>query len=158
MKKLQLIFLITCVIAAIALVTGCASSASPESFPRDTARTVYEIEFGQVVSTRVVEIEGEAGVVGRLGGAVVGTALGLGNSRYYSGSRRIQSAVGGVAGTVAGEAIERAASTTDGLQIVVALDRDETIAVIQGADVEFSPGDRVQVLWGPDGSLRVQHL
>jgi outer membrane lipoprotein SlyB len=156
-NKLQLNVLITGVIAVLAITTGCANSASSQSFPRVTVRTGMVVEYGEVLSTSVVEIEGQATIVGRLGGAWVGRAVGLGNSRYYSGARRIQGAVGAVSGTVAGEAIERAARTSDGLQIVVQLDNDETIAIVQANDVEFEVGDRVQVLSSTDGSTRVQH-
>lgn len=68
------------------------------------------------------------------------------------------SAVGSVAGSAAGEAIERKVRGEDGLEVVVLLDHDETIAVVQGNDVDFDPGQRVQVLVGRDGSSRVQPL
>jgi len=142
---------------AVTMLGGCAASASSNSFPRSSARTGFDVLYGEVVSARVVEIEGEPSLLGQLGGALLGHAIGLGNTEWYTGARRVQAAVGGVAGTVAGEAIERKARTGDGLEIVVRLDRDETIAVIQAGDVAFNPGDTVQVLIGPDGSRRVQH-
>jgi outer membrane lipoprotein SlyB len=60
--------------------------------------------------------------------------------------------------SIAGEAIERAISREDGLEILVHLDHDETVAVVQADDVAFAPGDRVQVLFGQDGSARVQPI
>jgi outer membrane lipoprotein SlyB len=158
-KKFQLIILMTCALAAISLVTGCATSASSQSFPRGQVRTGFDVVYGEVLSTSVVEIEGEATMVGRLGGAAIGNAVGRGNDdRWYSGSRRIQGAVGGVAGSIAGEAIERKIRTSDGLQVTVQLDNDDIVSVVQGMDVEFAAGDEVQVLMGRDGSMRVQHL
>jgi outer membrane lipoprotein SlyB len=64
-------------------------------------------------------------------------------------------AVGGVAGAVAGQAIERKVTAEEGLEITVLLDSSETVAVVQARDVEFASGDRVRVLFGSDGSARV---
>jgi outer membrane lipoprotein SlyB len=159
MKKFQLIILMTCALAAISLVTGCATSASSQSFPRGQVRTAFDVEYGEVLSTSVVEIEGEATIIGPMGGSAVGSALGRGNSsRWFSGERRIQGAIGGVAGAIAGEAIERKIRTSDGLLVTVQLDNDDIVSVVQGMDVEFAEGDQVRVLWGQDGSMRVQHL
>lgn len=158
MNKIRLIVLVSCAVAAIGMLSGCAGSASSQSFPRSMARTGFDVAYGQVLSTRIVEIEGEATGLGQFGGAWLGTAIGLGNSSYFSGARRVLGAVGGIAGAIAGEAIERAAKTGEGLQIVVQLDRNETVAVVQALDIPFEPGDRVLVLRGGDGSLRVQHL
>ena len=63
--------------------------------------------------------------------------------------------MGGVAGAVAGEAIEKKITTEDGLEITVRLDSSDTIAVVQAQDVLFVPGDSVRVLFGPRGSTRV---
>ena len=159
MKKFQLIVLTTCAAAAVSLVTGCATSASSQSFPRGQVRTAFDVEYGEVLSTEVVEIEGEATMVGRWGGAAIGTAIGRGNNdRWFSGERRIQGAIGGVAGSIAGEAVERKIRSSDGLLVTVQLDNDDIVSVVQGMDVEFAEGDPVRVLWGQDGSMRVQHL
>jgi outer membrane lipoprotein SlyB len=63
-----------------------------------------------------------------------------------------------VAGAVAGHAIERKITAEEGLEIIVRLDRDDTIAVVQAADVEFAPGERVRVLFGHFGEARVTPL
>lgn len=159
MKKFQQIVLTACAVSAIAFVAGCASSASSQSFPRSQVRTGFDVVYGEVLSTSVVEIEGEATMIGPMGGAAIGNAVARGNdSGWYSGNRRIQGAIGGVAGAIAGEAIERKIRTSDGLLVTVQLDNDDVVSVVQGMDVEFVQGDQVQVLLGRDGSMRVQHL
>jgi outer membrane lipoprotein SlyB len=141
---------------ALALVVpGCASN-SAVSIPAGVARTSFDVRYGEVVTVTPVRIEGEPTAVGRLGGAVIGYALGRGNSPLFEDAHRLETAVGSVAGTVAGEAVERHLSSEDGLQVVVRLDDRATIAVVQAADVAFMPGDRVRVLFGRDGSTRVQ--
>ena len=158
MKKLQLLILIQSALVCVVVLAGCATSSSGASFPSSATRQAFDVHYGEVVGTRVVEIEGEATVVGRLGGAFIGRAIGLGNSQGWSGERRIQGAVGAVGGTVAGEAIERGIKSKDGIEIVVRLDGQDTIAVVQDSDIEFQTGDRVRVLFGNDGSTRVQPL
>jgi outer membrane lipoprotein SlyB len=59
---------------------------------------------------------------------------------------------------VAGQAIERKITEEEGLEITVRLDSSSTIAVVQAHDLLFTPGERVTVLFGPDGSTRVNQL
>ena len=158
MKKLQFLILFQSVVVVALVLGGCASSASSQSFTRATTRTALDVYYGEIVSTKPVDIEGEATILGRLGGAAIGYAIGLGDSRGFSSSERIAAAAGSVGGSIAGEAIERAVKREDGIEIIVRLDHDETIAVVQANDVEFSPGQRVQVLFGNSGSTRVQPL
>ncbi len=142
------------ILGILAMASGCALSSSGQSYPRYETRTAYDVAYGEVVETRQVEIEGDASFIGVWGGAEVGRAIG---STVDGGrdTRRVVSAVGSVAGAVAGEAIERKITEEDGLEITVRLDNSDTIAVVQAMDVEFSPGERVRVLFGPGGSARV---
>ena len=141
-------------LVALAMVSGCATrSSSGSSFPRYETRTAYDVEYGEVVATRPVEIEGDASYIGLWGGPEVGRALG--GSISSGNTRRVSRAVGGVAGAVAGEAIEKKITAEDGLEITVRLDNNDTIAVVQAQDVLFVPGDRVRVLFGSHGSTRI---
>lgn len=139
------------------LLAGCAAySTSGQSYPRYETRTAYQVEYGEVLETRVVEIEGYASIIGTFGGAEVGRAIG---GTVDSGdARRVAQAVGTVAGAVAGEAIERKITAEKGLEITVQLDQNDTVAIVQSTDVQFTPGERVRVLFGPQGSARVSHL
>lgn len=158
MKKLQLLILFQSIILCAMLLGGCASSSSGASFPGAVTRQAFDVHYGEVIGTRDVEIEGEATIVGRLGGALIGRAIAVGNSGDFGSDRRIQGSIGAVGGSVAGEAIERELRRKDGIEIVVRLDSRETIAVVQDTDIDFETGDRVRVLMGPDGSTRVQPL
>lgn len=135
---------------------GCALSPSGKSYPRYEARTAFDVAYGEVVETRSVEIEGEASFIGVWGGAEVGRAIG--STVDHRDTRRVAQAVGTVAGAVAGEAIERKITEEEGLEITVRLDSSDTIAVVQAQDVQFTPGERVRVLFGPGGSARVSEL
>ncbi|MDH3505788.1 MAG: glycine zipper 2TM domain-containing protein [Gammaproteobacteria bacterium] len=138
----------------VLLIAGCARhSASSQVYPRYETRTAYDVEYGEVVGVRQVEIEGYSTFIGTWGGAVVGDAIG--STVDGRNSRRVARAVGGVAGAVIGEAIEREVTSEVGLEITVLLDSGGTIAVVQAADIPFAPGDEARILFGPEGSARV---
>ncbi len=142
-------------LCALALCSGCATrSASGSSYPRYETRTVYDVEYGEVVATRIVEIEGDASFIGVWGGSEVGRAVG--GTVGDGAARGVARAVGAVAGAVAGGAIEEKLTAEDGLEITVRLDSNgDTIAVVQAQDVLFAPGERVRVLFGPHGSTHI---
>ena len=148
---------IVLLLGAVLLVSGCArQSASSRVYPRYEARTAYDVEYGEVVDVREVEIEGYSTFIGTWGGAVVGDAIGREVINTTSRStRRVAGAVGGVAGAVLGEAIERKARSEIGWEISVQLDSGGTVAVVQAADIQFAPGDQARILFGPQGSARV---
>jgi len=151
MRRQSLILL-----GAVLLIAGCARhSASSQVYPRYEARTAYDVEYGEVVDVRQVEIEGYSSFIGVWGGAIVGDAVGGAVNTSSRSTRRVARAVGGVAGAVIGEAVERKATAETGLEITVDLDSGGTIAIVQGADIPFAPGDRARILFGPEGSARV---
>lgn len=141
----------------LASLSACAPySTSGQKYERYETKTAYNIEYGKVVSTELVEIEGEYGVIGTWGGASVGSAVGSG---IGAGSgRRVARAVGGVAGAVAGQAIEKEITSETGLEIVIDLDDGGSVAIVQANDVSFAAGEKVRILFGPGGSARVRPL
>ena len=141
-------------LVSVVLHAGCARySASSQVYPRYETRTAYDVEYGEVIGVRQVEIEGYSTFIGTWGGAVVGEAIG--STVDGRDARRVARAVGGVAGAVVGEAIEREVTSETGLEITVQLASGGTIAVVQAADILFGPGDEVRILFGPEGSARI---
>ncbi len=139
-----------------ASVGGCASDMSGRSYTRSQARTAQYVDMGTVESVRDVQIEGTKSGVGTIGGAALG---GIAGSTLGSGRRaNAAGAVGGaIVGGLAGSAIEEGVTARPGLEITVRLDSGRIVAVTQGADERFYPGDRVRVITGPDGTARVSH-
>jgi outer membrane lipoprotein SlyB len=137
-------------------VGGCASSLSGGSYTRSQARTAQYVDMGTVESVRHVQIEGTKSGVGTVGGAALG---GIAGSTLGSGRRaNAAGAVGGaILGGLAGSAVEEGMTSQPGLEITVRLDSGRIIAVTQGADEGFYPGDRVRVITAPDGTARVSH-
>lgn len=129
---------------ATLILGGCASGLGSRDYSRNQARSVQQVQTGVVVDVRNVNIEGTKTPIGTGAGAVVG---GLAGSQLGRGNGSIAGAVlGAVAGGFAGSAVEEGVTRQKGLEITVRLDSGRTIAVTQGADEYFRPGDRVRVL------------
>ena len=142
------------VIAASAVLTGCASTSSGSVYSGGQARQEQTVRMGVVESVRQVIIEGTKSGVGTVAGGVVGGVAGS-NVGGGKGST-ISTILGAVAGGLAGKAIEEGVSKKQGLEITVKLDNGEMRAITQDADENFRPGERVRLLSG-GGVTRVSH-
>ena len=139
--------------AALVFVPGCADDLSGSTYGRSSARTAYTEVEGELLSVTPVTIEGKDGALGGLGGAILGAAIG---STIGGGhGRTVAAAVGGVAGAAAGGAIEKGATTQNGVELRVKLADGRVVNVTQtlGND-SFVPGQRVRVLFGADTRVR----
>jgi outer membrane lipoprotein SlyB len=135
-------------------VSGCASSRAGNVYSRDEARTAQTVTWGTVQAVNAVQIEGTRSHVGTATGAVLG---GLAGSTVGGGTGRKAATVGGaVAGGVAGAAAEQGLTRKAGVEVTVALDNGNTVAVVQEAvpEQQFYVGQRVRVLAG-GGTFRV---
>lgn len=142
-------------LAAVAVISGCASSSSGSSYSRSQTRGEMLVRQGVVESVRQVSIESATdGTVGTVAGAIIG---GIAGSKLGRGNgSTIGSVLGAVAGGAAGNAIEGKVAEKAGLEITIKLDSGQLIAVTQDADEHFAPGERVRVLSG-QGATRVSH-
>lgn len=140
-------------ISLVFVLSGCASSISGSVYPRETARKVQTVTTGKVLYVREVLVEGTKTGIGTAAGGVLGYVLGRG---VGSGSGRDIAAVAGtIGGAVAGSAAEEGLTRQKALEITVELSNGSTIAIVQGADEAFKPGDSVRVLQWLDGTARV---
>lgn len=143
------------IMLASLIMAGCtASPYSGNVYTGSQAKTAQSVKFGTVVSTRPVEISGGGGAisVGSVGGAVLG---GFAGNTVGGGSGRLLATAGGaILGGLAGSAVEKGVSKDHGVEIVVKLDSGETIAVVQSADMYFSPGQKVRLV-GSGNNIRV---
>jgi outer membrane lipoprotein SlyB len=142
-------------VAFLALfVAACASSNSGSVYKRDDARKVQTVKTGVVESVRAVKLEGTKSPVGTVAGGAVG---GIAGSTIGHGSgSAIAAVIGAVAGGIAGSAIEEGVTRKDALEITVKLDGGAMVAIVQEADEEFHPGDKVRIVENSDTS-RVTH-
>lgn len=142
-------------IAALSvLVAACASSNSGSVYKRDDARKVQTVKTGVVESVRQVKLEGTKTPIGTIAGGAVGGIAGgsVGSGRGSA----VVAVLGAVAGAIAGSAIEEGVTRKDGLEITVKLDGGGLIAIVQEADEEFKPGEKVRIVENSDTS-RVSH-
>lgn len=136
-------------------VAGCASNVGSTDYNTGQARSVQEVSYGVVTNVRQVTIQGNnnlpvGGLAGAAAGGVAGSEIGGGNGQI------VGAVLGAVLGGLGGNALQQQVSSQKGLEITVKLDSGRIIAITQGADVPFYPGDRVQVLSG-NGVTRVAH-
>ena len=150
MRTLRLI----AVVALTALLVACASSNSGSVYRRDEAGKTQIVRTGVVESVRLVKLEGTKTHVGTAAGAVVGGVAGstIGHGR----GSVIAAVVGAVAGGLAGSAIEEGVTRKDGIEITVKLDSGGLVAIVQEADEQFHPGEKVRLLES-GGTTRVSH-
>lgn len=150
MHTLRLIALV----ALTTLLAACASSGSGGAYSRDEARKTQTVKTGVVESVRSVKIEGTKTPVGTATGAVVGGVAG--STIGHGKGSVIAAVVGAVAGGLAGSAIEEGVTRKDGIEITVKLDSGGLVAVVQEADEQFHPGEKVRILES-GGTSRVSH-
>lgn len=147
----------TSLIAAAGILlalTGCMSSNSGDVYSRDEARKTQTVRLGVVESVRNVKLEGTKTPIGGGAGAVVG---GIAGSSVGGGKgQAIATVIGALVGGLAGAAAEEGVTRKDGLEITVKLENGTMLAIVQEADVQFSPGDKVRLVES-GGTTRVTH-
>ena len=145
---------ITAVMLLVSLVAGCAQGLGGGTYTREQAGREQSVRMGVVESVRDVQLEGTRSGVGPAAGAVVG---GIAGSSVGQGrGSAVAAVIGGVAGGLAGQAAEQVGTRQTGVEITIKLDNGQMVAITQGADETFKPGDRVRIL--SDGyKSRVTH-
>lgn len=142
----------TLALALAAALTACATS-SPDVINRDDAQRMSSVMDATVLNVRPVVVDGSQSGAGAVAGGVIGGVAGA-----SVGGRRESKAVGvlgAVVGAVAGNAIERASTREESLEILVQLKNGERRAIVQAKGTEsFKPGDAV-ILVTTGGKVRV---
>ena len=138
-----------CLLVLAMLGAGC-TNYSGNAYSGGQVRSAQTVQYGTVVSVQPVTLEEDRpAVVGTVGGGVLGNMVGGGRGRTLA---TIAGAALGAAGGYAGE---KALTKQNGLEITVELENGQQLSIVQAADQQFSPGERVRVLRGSDGSARV---
>ncbi len=142
----------TLALALAATLAACATS-SPDVIKRDDAQRMSSVMDATVLNVRPVVVDGSQSGAGAVAGGVIGGVAGS-----SVGGRRESKAVGvlgAVVGAVAGNAIERATTREESLEILVQLKNGERRAIVQAKGNEsFKPGDAV-ILVTTGGKVRV---
>lgn len=153
MKRLSTLLLAVAALSLTACGTVGQPSANSNVYGTSSAHRAQYVSYGTVVSTREVVLQGGDGV-GTAAGAVVGGLIG---NQVGGGRGRIVGTLAGVlAGATVGKAVDRNTSQQVAQEIIVRRFNGGDIAVIQGFDQNFRPGDQVAIV--QDGNaVRIRH-
>ncbi len=148
----------------LAFLAGCASNLGGSSYYRSEARGVQRVRLGTLISFRLVSLRGghASGQYsnGQIGTVVGGIAGGVAGSAFGGGRGAILTTLAGaVLGAIAGHAVGQSTGAVPGVQLTVRLKSGRLIAVVQQAGrTNWVSGEAVQVLYSPQGIVRVQPL
>jgi len=125
------------------LLAGCASD-SANVYSKEQMRRMATVQSGIVDNVRHVKMENPTGIGavagGVIGGIAAGDNIGGGNGQIVSGI------LGALLGGVIGNTIERNVNTSDALEVTVRLNNGQRVVIVQEADVQFQPGQCVDVI------------
>lgn len=142
--KPRCLWIVVATCAAIALLSGCATSSRHDSYQAGLVQQSMKVKLATVVHVRDVAIEARptsvGSTVGTITGAVVSTRQGRGGV--------VLGIAGAVVGGLIGAVAEKAVSGRSGIEITYELDGSrESEALVQEKDgQELSPGDRIKVI------------
>jgi len=139
MEKLKLVL-----IAACAALAGCQTRESADVYSKHEAGREQLVRYATVDSVRKVVIQGSQSGVGAVAGGVGGGVAGSGAGQGRGSAAA--AVLGGVAGGVIGNTVEEKMTRKDAFEITVKLDSGELRAIVQEADQEFQPGQRVKLV------------
>ena len=130
---------------ALALVLGgCVTHESGKVYGKHEAGREQTVRMATVDSVRNVKLEGSQSGAGAVAGGAVGGISG--NQVGHGAGSSVAAVLGAVAGGVAGNMIENKVTEKDALEITVKMDSGEYRAIVQEADQQFQPGQRVRLL------------
>ena len=132
-------------------LTGCVSGLEGSSYSRSEARQIQQVEFGAILSTKPVIIEGQRTDWGELSGVIIG---GIAGSSVGEGKgQQIATTLGAIGGAVAASVVEEKATRVQGLELTVKMDSGKILSIVQEVEEinQFQKGQRVRVLM--QGSL-----
>ncbi|MDQ6979676.1 MAG: hypothetical protein Q9M09_05775 [Mariprofundaceae bacterium] len=135
-------------------LSGCLSSLSGDTYSRDEARTVHQVEYATIEGLRPIVIEGSKTPIGVILGGAMGGIGGsaVGRGRGQAAATVLGAAVGAAAGAVA----EEMGTRKQGDEITLRREDGSVISLVQERSprITFKIGDRVRMLRS-NGIIRV---
>jgi len=140
-------------VVAVTVLSACATS-SPDVISRQDAQVAAQVQDGTVISIRPVTVDGSQSGMGAAAGGIVGAAVGTGGSTIQREKIGL-GVLAGVAGALAGNAIERMATKEEAFEIIVQLRNGDRRAIVQAKGNEtLLAGDSVVIVTS-GGKVRV---
>lgn len=127
------------------ILSGCASNIPNQNrYKAEESGIEQSVRYGYIQSVKYVELDKGTTGVGMGTGAILG---GIGGGHLGGGWGSVALGVGGaVIGGIAGQAIEKQTSKTNGVELTIRLDSGKVIAITQPVEETFNVGDRVKLL------------
>jgi outer membrane lipoprotein SlyB len=137
---------VTLAVLGAAALAAC-TQPSGNVVGANQAQVAQSVQFGTVISSRNVTVQGNQGV--QAAGAVIGGIAGaaLGHNIGGGTGKVLATGAGATAGAAAGLAAGKAGASRQSIEWTVRLESGQTISVIQ-ASPTFATGQRVQVIGG----------
>lgn len=135
-------------IAVVALSLAACSGPSSTTYSRQDLGRVMESTDGVVVSSRMVDVEGESSGLGSVTGGITGGAVG---STIGSGSGSVLAGAAlAIVGIIAGALVETALTSETGVEYTVQTNDGRVLTVIQVAESDdpIPDGSPVRVQFG----------
>jgi outer membrane lipoprotein SlyB len=137
-------------VAAVALLSGCASSPSYNNGYSSGYNNTASMGYGVIESIQVTQADGgrtsgAGAIVGGLVGALAGNQVGSGTGRTAA------TVAGGVAGAAIGNNVEKNRNAGGGqemYQVNVRMDNGEYRTVVQDSVYDLRVGNRVRLVDG----------
>jgi len=140
-------------IAFLAAALAACSTTSPDVIQRDQAQRLSQVQDATVISVRPVTVEGSQSGGGAAAGGVIGGVAGSSVGGHREGIA--VGILGAVAGAVAGNALERAGTREDAVEVLVQMKNGERRSIVQAKGNEtLMAGDPV-ILVTTGGRTRV---
>lgn len=127
-----------------AVIAGCATHESANVYDKHEAGREQTVRYATVDTVRKVVLDGSQSGLGAAAGGAVGGIAGSGVG--HGNGSAVAAVLGAVAGGVVGNLAEHKATSKDALEITVKLDSGEMRAIVQEADLDLKPGQRVRLL------------
>jgi outer membrane lipoprotein SlyB len=143
-----------CITLALAATLAACTTTSPDVIKREDANRMSSVIDAVVLSVRPVTVEGQQSGIGGTAGGVVGAIAGgsIGSGRR---DNTVGGVLGAVAGAVVGNAIERASTKEEAVEVMVQLRNGERRAIVQAKGTEeLRAGDPV-IIVTTGGKVRV---
>jgi outer membrane lipoprotein SlyB len=135
------------VLAATAVLSGCATSNQNPGYGQQTGYQNEAASYGTIESIQVKTVQGKSNGAGAVAGGLVGALLG---NQVGSGSGRAAATVAGaVGGAVVGNNVENNRNAPhDEYQISVRMDNGDYRLVNQDSVYDLRVGNRVRLIDG----------
>ncbi len=137
--------LLTAGVLAVVLVLSACSTTSPDVIQRHDAQRLSQVQDATVLSVRPVVVDGTQSGIGAVSGGAVGGIAGSAVGGGRGGA--VVAVVGAVTGAVVGNAIERAGTREEAVEILLQMRNGDRRAVVQAKASEvLAPGDAVIIV------------